>query len=96
MDETFCEESELLHEINLLCKVFQEEFKDINWLSQKTLTVQLTSFLFCSDSAVLHMWNEQQFNLFGQIQIRFAKQWYLVTVLLLSKSGYWLCKHNNN
>ena len=33
-----------------------------------SITVRLTSYLFCLDSFALLMSNEQQFNWFGQIQ----------------------------
>ena len=37
-------------------------------VNTKLITVQLTSCLFCVDSAALLMLNEQQFYEFGQIQ----------------------------
>ena len=74
-----------------------------NWyLRQKTLTlrgsngiVQLTSCLFCLDSAALLMLNEQQFYLFGQMQTsqtgRSAIQWYFPLWWVFS--AYWHFPH---
>ena len=39
-----------------------------NYNLRGSITLRLTSCLFCLDSAALRMLNEQQFYLFGQIQ----------------------------
>ena len=54
------------------CLLFQSAFDEVpfkGYLVQwGSITVHLTSCLFCLDSAALLMMNEQQFYLFGQIQ----------------------------